>query len=372
VRLLRRHDAYVLRSFLAAFVVTLLLLTALVVVADLGERLDRMSRSGDRLRAAGESPALAVVEHYLTLLPFLWWRIVPLAALIAAAFSLTWLSRHNELAPIVLAGVSARRMVLPLLAAAVALASLQVVVRETLAPGWSRRHETLARLLNDRDKERLPEVPHFHDPTGARVSMASYLPRTRRMEDTLVHVRSDPTAEGRRVLYRYPSLGWDEARGRWVAEKGGVLSVLDPADPAGEERPIPSGEAAPIEAPPSLLELTFREGSALGLSSREIRELVDAYPARPRLRLLLHQQHTVPVSLFVLLLVGLPFCVRLARGSVVRRFLVLAAVVALFEFTGTVASDLGSRGELRPVVAAWLGNVVFGALGLVLFWGMET
>jgi lipopolysaccharide export LptBFGC system permease protein LptF len=263
-------------------------------------------------------------------------------------------------------------MVLPLLVAAGVLAVLQVVVRETLAPGWSRRHETLARLLNDRDKERLPEVPHFHDPTGARVSMASYLPRSRRMEDTLVHVRSDPTADGRRVLYRYPSLGWDEARGRWVAEKGGVRSVLDPADPAGEERPIPSGEAAPIEAPPSLLELTFRQGSALGLSSREIRELVDAYPARPRLRLLLHQQFTVPVSLFVLLLVGLPFCVRLARGSVVSRFLVCAAIVALYELVGTVASDLGSRGELRPVVAAWLGNVVFGALGVVLFASMET
>jgi lipopolysaccharide export system permease protein len=372
VKGLRRHDAYVLRSFLAAFAVTLLLLTVLVVIADLGERLDRMARSGKRLREAGESPPLAIVEHYATLVPFLWWRIVPLAALIGAAFSLTWLSRHNELAPIVLAGVSTRRMLLPVLVAACVLAAAQVVVRETLSPRLSRRHETLARLLNDRDKERLPEVPHFHDPTGARVSMASYLPRTRRMEDTLVHVRSDPTADGRRVLYRYPSLSWDADSRRWIAERGGVRSVLDAADPAGEERPIPSGEAAPIEAPPSLLELTFREGSALGLASTEIRELVEAYPARPRLRLLLHQQFTVPVSLFVLLLVGLPFCVRLAGGSVVRRFLLCAAVVALYELVGTVASDLGSRGELTPLVAAWLGNVVFGALGLVLFLGMET
>ena len=78
----RLHDGYVLRSYLGALGVTLLLLTALVVVADLGARLDRISRSEKVLRAAGETPIVAVLEYYATLLPFLWWRMLPIAALI--------------------------------------------------------------------------------------------------------------------------------------------------------------------------------------------------------------------------------------------------------------------------------------------------
>ena len=368
----RLHDGYVLRSYLGALVVTLLLLTALVVVADLGDRIDRISRSERVLRAAGETPLLAVLEYYATLLPFLWWRMLPLAALIGGTFALTWLSRHNELAPLVLAGVPTRRLVLPVLLAGVVLAATQVVVRETLAPSVSRRHETLARLLNGRASDRLTEVPHFHDPGGGRLSMGAYVPRSFRMEDAFVHLRADPAAGGKRGLYRYPSLVWDETRAEWVADRGGVLSVLDPADPAGEERALAAGSIAPLRAPPSLLELTFREGGALGLSSSEIRELVAAYPGRPRLRLLLHQQAAVPVSLVVLLLIGLPFSVQLAKGRTIRRFLACVATVALYQFTGTVATDLGARGELNPVVGAWLADVVFGALGLVLFAGMDT
>jgi lipopolysaccharide export LptBFGC system permease protein LptF len=368
----RRHDGYVLRSFLAAFLVVACLLTALVVVADLGDRLDRIDKAEKMIRSAGETPVLAVLEYYATLLPFLWWRLLPLAALIAGAFSLTWLSRHNELAPLVVAGVPSRRIVLPILLAGVALAGTQVLVRETLSPRMSRRHEVLSRLLANRPPDRLGEVKHFDDPSGARLSMAAYLPQSLRVEDAFVHVRSDPATGGRRTLYRYPTLVWSAGTKAWLAERGGERIVLDPARPAGETRAIPAGERAPIDAPPSLLELTFREGSALGLSSSEIRELVDAYPGRPRLRLLLHEQRAVPVSLLVLLLVGLPFGVQLSRGGVIRRFLLCASLVALYEFLGSVATDLGARGELNPVVAAWSTNVVFGALGLVLFAGMET
>jgi lipopolysaccharide export LptBFGC system permease protein LptF len=352
--------------------VTLLLLTALVVVADLGARLDRISRSEKVLRAAGETPLVAVLEYYATLLPFLWWRMLPIAALIGGSFALTWLSRHNELAPVVLAGVPTQRLVLPVLVAGVVLAATQVAVRETFAPSVSRRHETLGRLLNGRESDRLFEVAHFHDPGGGRLSMAAYLPRSFRMEDAFVHLRADAAAGGRRGLYRFPSLVWDAERKVWVADRGGVLSVLDPADPAGEERALPPGTVAPLEAPPSILELTFREGGALGLSSSEIRELVAAYPARHRLRLLLHQQGAVPVSLVVLLLIGLPFAVQLAKGRTMRRFLACVAIVALYQLTGTLAADLGARGELNPVVGAWLADVVFGALGIVLFAGMDT
>jgi lipopolysaccharide export system permease protein len=125
----RRHDGYVLRSFLSALGSALLFLTALVIVYDLAERLDRLPDAWKAIRSTGRSPAGALVEYYATLVPFLWLKILPVAVLLAAGLSVTWLARANELAPLVNAGVPSRRVLRPILLAGVLLVVFQWAAR---------------------------------------------------------------------------------------------------------------------------------------------------------------------------------------------------------------------------------------------------
>ena len=90
----RRHDGYVLASFLSALGSALLFLTALVVVYDLAERLDRLPDALRSLKERGRSPVGVMVEYYATLIPFLWMRILPVAVLLALVRSeLSWKER---------------------------------------------------------------------------------------------------------------------------------------------------------------------------------------------------------------------------------------------------------------------------------------
>jgi lipopolysaccharide export LptBFGC system permease protein LptF len=50
---------------------------------------------------------------------------------------------------------------------------------------------------------------------------------------------------------------------------------------------------------------------------------------------------------------------------------VLVLAGAYYVLDGVV-TDLGSRGALNPIVAAWASHVVFGALGIALLSGVET
>jgi lipopolysaccharide export system permease protein len=371
----RRHDGYVLRSFLSALGSALLFLTALVIVYDLAERLDRLPDAWKAIRASGRSPAGALVEYYATMVPFLWLKILPVAALLAAGLAVTWLARANELAPLVNAGVPSRRVLRPILLAGVLLVVVQWAARETLVPWLSRRHDDLQRVLGSRRAEKVDgfsEVPHLHDAGGGRLSAARYVPSERRIEEVWLTFAADPAASGAPTATRYPLLSWSEAERRWVAERGGERWVLDPTEAGASTRLLDASDPVPLKVDPSLLELTLRQSAAMGLSSAEIAELARGNPDKARFTVLLHQQRAASVATLVLLLIGLPLSWHLRRRGSFAAFGKGLAVVTLYFFTDTLAVDLGVRGALAPVVAAWFADVVFGALGITLLAGMET
>jgi lipopolysaccharide export system permease protein len=370
----RRHDGYVLRSFLAALGTALLFLTALVVVYDLAERLDRLPDALKALEARGRSPTGTLLEYYGALIPFLWLKILPIAVLLAAGLSVTWLARSNELAPLVTAGVPSRRVLWPILLAGVVLVVAQLAARESLVPWLSRRHDDLQRLLGSRRADRLDafnDVPHLHDTAGGRLSAARYLPNERRLESAWITFVSDPAAGGVRTAYRYPTLVWEEG-GRWRAERGGERWLLGRTDAGAVTRLLEPDDPVPLAVDPSLLELTLRQAAAMGLSSAEIATLARDNPDKARFTVLLHQQRASSVATLVLLLIGLPISWHLRRRGAFASFLKGLGVVSLYFFVDTIATDLGVRGTLAPVVAAWFANVVFGALGVTLLLGMET
>jgi|GEM_PF-1853113 len=370
----RRHDRYYVRQYLTSLCASLAFLSALVIVFDLADRIDDLPRAAKQILAAGRTPTGLLLEYYGTLLPFLWMKLIPFSALIAAGLVFTWLARANELSPIVTAGVPSIRLLAPILGVGVLLVVGMTVARETVVPGLSRRHDDLHRVFKRSGRgDRLTDVKHLFDRDGGRVSMAAYLPARRRMEGAWVTFRGQPTPAGPRdVAYQFPFLDWDDATGAWLAANGGTRCVLDPRESGADATALPAGARAPVAMRPSLLELTLRQGTALGFSSDEISTLADGYPDNPRFRLLLHQQWAAPVGTFVLLLLGLPMVYRLGRANVFRTFGATNGLVAAYYLADAVLTDMGSRGALNPVVAAWAAHVVFAALGTVLMSSVET
>ncbi len=371
--LLRRHDRYVLRSFLAALGTSILFLSSLVIIYDLADRIDKLPKRVDGLKAQGLTPAWVIAEYYATLLPFLWIRILPVAGVIAAGATFTWLARQNELVPLVTSGIPTRRIVLPVLLAATVVAGLQTLVREVWVPRLSRRHHDLHRMLSDDRPERLKDVQHITDAGGGRLSMAAYLPRSRRIEGAWITFPRDPSEGGRTVVLRYPLLRWDEPTSRWIADRGGERRVLEPREAGAVAAVLGPADPVPLALEPSLLELSLREGAALGFSSAEIAKLARVNPEKVRFTLLLHQQWASPFVGVVLLLLSLPLGIHLGRRvPFLPSFAKTVAVVALFFTVDSLVTDMGARGALNPIVAAWTATVVFGALGLVLVGSMET
>lgn len=366
----RRHDGYVLRAFLAAFGAVLLFFTLTLVLVDLAERMRFLTRNWERLQAEGHAPLAMLARFYATLIPFVWLRILPFAVPMAAAFALARLARHQELVPLVTAGVSTRRVVLPILLAGAGIAGLMVAARATVVPDLNREHQTLNRMLTKRQPNRVSQVPHVHDAQGGRLSAGAFLPIRQRLEDAWITFPGSSDSSGE--IQRYPELVWDAGEGAWFAPQGGLRIPLD-AQYGGRYRlPIEPGARAPLSSRFELLEILCDADNSLGLSFQQSAALVRAHPDNAGVVVRHHQQITLPLSTLILLGLTLPACVAFGRHSALRGMLVALGLGALYFAASQLLADVAGTGALNPVVLAWLPTVVFGSLALSLFAGMRS
>jgi lipopolysaccharide export system permease protein len=368
---LRRHDRYLLKAWWSSFGAVLLFFTIVVLVIDLSDRLTRLGRNWASLEEEGRNPLMLTLEFYGTLLPFLWMRILPFAAAMAGGLCLARMIRHNELVALLVGGVSKRRLARPFLLSGVLVAGLIFAVQEGVAPRLSRRHNELLRVLGKATPGRIPDVSHFHDPGGGRLSMAGYLPLERGMEAAQVTFRDETGAAT--AIYRYPLLLWDDDAERWLAPQGGLHVPLS-RDRTGMARvAIEAGSAAPLEASLPLVEISLTRRRTLGYSLAEMRELVRANPDTPRLVLEQHALFTQPLSAVVMLLLTLPFAfpVGRRRATTLGSLLVSGLIGSLYFAATYLTGSLASAGDLNPVVLAWLPSVVFAALGLAFYATMD-
>src|SRR5437764_8961061 len=72
--------------------------------------------------------------YYAVQITFIFDRLSEAIALLAAMFTIAWVQRNNELLPILSAGSSTRRVVLPVLLGACAMTLVNVANQEFLIP----------------------------------------------------------------------------------------------------------------------------------------------------------------------------------------------------------------------------------------------
>jgi lipopolysaccharide export system permease protein len=365
----RRHDRYLLAAFWSSLFGVVLFFTAVSVVLDLCERLARLLRNWGPLAEAGRRPGWLLLEFYGSLIPFIWLRIVPFCVPMAAAIALARLARRNELTPLVTAGVSARRVVLPLVLSGFVVAGLLVGIREAAAPQLGRLQMTLGRILTKGNPDRIREVPHFQDPGGARLSMDGYLPLVPGMEGAMI-TRPDPEG-GTREAFWYPRLEWDAAAARWNAPQGGIRFPLGAGESVVREE-LPPGSAAPLATGVTLLEISITNRATLALSLAESAALVEADPDDPGLLAMHAEQWTAPLTAVVLLLLALPFGFRLTGRGAWPGIGAAMGATGLYYGTHLLMRGMFGDGTANPALVAWAPTVLFASLGFALLLTMDT
>ncbi|MBD3162249.1 MAG: LPS export ABC transporter permease LptG [Candidatus Eisenbacteria bacterium] len=355
---MRRLDRYVLRDFLLYCLMGILLFVGIYLIVDVFEKIDKF--------VDNEAAVATVVRYYLWSLPTILIQVCPLALLLASILSLGQLRRFNELTAMQGAGVSPVRIALPLLIGALLISAAAYGVGELLVPGSYRAQQRIMKveIKGQEPEEFAGRLNIRYLGQGGNFYMVEYFDGA---TGSLRNVSVQELA-GKEILRRIDAAAGRFERDVWLFENGHLRMFRDSVETAirferfatSRLREIPSDFTQPKEDP-------FRMSMAdLARYAERVRE---SGGRDMKLRTDYHLRASFPLSNLIMVLLGASLSLRIVRGGNVAVGIGVTIFIGFAYYACLRAGQaLGYSGTIPPILAAWIGNLLFGALGSVFFW----
>jgi lipopolysaccharide export system permease protein len=359
-------DRQMIRGYFKSYIVCLTSLLSLYVVVDLFTNLDDFTSHSTSLWAS----LLRIITYYGYKVSQIFDRLCEAIVLLAAMFTVAWMQRNNEQVPLLSAGVSTRRIVLPVLLCAFIMLGLTVVNQELIIPRIADK------LALDRD-----------DPGGAK-----NLPVRGAFESNNIHIEGDQAVRADQKVKKFRCM---------IPETlGGTMIHLEAAEAHYVPGPGPRQGGwelvgtIPADADPIPGILDVKDTGRYFLHTREVDfEALTRNPnwfimastpqlyeelQRPEstrlasMAVLFHTRLTRPILGMVLVLLGLSVILRDQNRNVIISSGLCLVLCGVFFASCYACKMLGDNEYLNPTLAAWMPVLFFGPHALVLFDAVHT
>jgi lipopolysaccharide export system permease protein len=363
-------DRYIAKNFLIGYVIAFCVLIGLRVIIDLFVNLDEFAEHA----GLGTWAVIRNIVTFYGLNMTLYFRdIAGVITVVAATFSLGKMVRTNELVAMIASGVSAKRIVGPILLLAIFFAALAVADQELLIPSLSDK------LVRDKDevpgRESYP-VWFITDGNGSLVCAPQYEAETATFHRPIIITRRLTDRSGVwEVSGRITAdaATFDEKTGNWDLVNGLYVS----ADSAGEVKPMPFYRAPDLL--PRDIAIRRKIGYNALLSSRQLTALAAQKTKIKDMAQLLSQKHfriTDPLINLTMLMVSLPVLIcrdpRTMKSAVIISFALTSACFVTTFLCKMLATEIVFAGRVMPELWAWLPVFIFLPIAFVELDSLKT
>jgi len=354
---IRRLDRYVFTTFTRLFVLTLIAVAPLFMLGDLTDNID------DYLDRADVGMA-RVLEGYLYSFPQWFQWSLPIAALVAAVFTVSRMTANREVLAAKAGGVSFHRLFLPMLFVATAVTGIGFAVADYVP----RTNKVAMDLLGNRPILRLFRDDFAFRTEGGMLLSArrlsvtegrlSDLTFTRDIEDgSTLHIGATSAA--------FTDEGWlfRDGRMRRVFENGSETTF----------RFLQMRVPTLTETPEELM-LVERAADEMTLAEidRQVGIIQRSGGQANELRVEAAQRGAIPVATLVIILFAAPLATTSKRGGAAFGVGLALGSLILYIMLLNVWGALGAAGIVSPTMAAWIPNAIFLVLGLVFLIRVRT
>lgn len=367
-------ERYTLRTFLHPLVFCFVSFFTLWIIMDLLDNLKDFQES--------KSGVVRVITFYLGMIPFVYTQILPVALLLAVLYSLTRMSKANEIISMQGTGQSLFRVLRPIFVCSVYACMLNMAANYYWAPRAENHREAVVRGLSVHAADSIMAFGiMYHNPLTRRTWYVSTFPFSLRSGNERMHgvqIREED-AQGRpsRTIIA-PDAGWSprtgwrfydgKEEGKEMIYKDGNLTSIRPFPKGADGRSVL--EVAGIEETPwSLVSYALRP------DFMSVPELVSYLRAHPKaaddklapFRTHFWQRFALPWQAMALVLVAAPLGVTYSRRGSVGGIAGSVFIFFIYMFMNNLCLNLGKGGHLPTWLTVWLPHLLFGTLGFALF-----
>lgn len=354
--MLKKIDIYIIKKFLGAFLLSMLLIICVSVVIDISEKLDNFIDKNAPLKAI-------VFDYYLNFIPYFANLLTPLFAFISVIFFTSKMAYNTEIIAILAGGVSFARMLRPYFISAfiIALASF-------LLGGY---------VIPKANKTRL----EFEDKYVG--SLSSAVVRNIQMEivpGTVLYIErfeesknsgnnfSLERFEGKTLVSRTTgkSIEWTPNDSLWHIKNyltrtfDGIYENIEKGDVLDTVLNIYPYEffiTAPMAPQMTNAELRgyIRRQKERGMGNTNA--FKDEY----------YKRYSMPFVSIILMVIGVSLSSKKVRGGMGLQLGIGIALSAFYVLFSTVSSMFAVKGNMSVLLAVWLPNIVFFIVALILY-----
>jgi lipopolysaccharide export system permease protein len=359
-RFVRPLDRYVFVEWLKIFCSTAVGLPILLVIIDLTDHLPQYLQRN--------IPRADIALSYVYWMPQSMFMALPAAVLFATVFSIGNFTRHSEITAAKASGISFYRLTAPILVGALFATLLDIGIAEVVPITDARRNDLLQETKAQSGTQRY-NFPYASE--YGRVYKVQTLDVTAGTLDKLQIERKGKGADYPTVLISSAGARYAPQTG-WTLQKGEMHIVRDSA-PAMDisfgslrDRRMTEKPADLMAKPRSPQEMRFVE------LSRFIHSLERSGGDANLLRVERALKIAIPVTCLVIALFGAPLATSTQRGGTAYGIGLSLATTVTFLMLIQLTKAIGGKNLIAPDIAAWLPNMLFAVVGIVILARVKT
>jgi lipopolysaccharide export system permease protein len=355
-------DWYILKKFVVTFVFCMLLFTVMGVAVDVSEKTDDFSRTG-------LSAWQVFRQYYFGFIPFIWGLLFPIFVFIAVIFFTSRMAARSEIIAILASGTSYNRMLRPYLVGGVLFAVILYFGNRTVIPranalkGQFQTAYFKSENMNEGSQNGCFRCFYRRIDSNTFIGLKNYDTGTRSAATFFLEkVRGD------KVIYnlRAASMRWDTALRKWRLYGASERIV----DSMHERVRQIQDTAISISLKPD--ELRADEFLKERLTTPE---LVD-YIQREELRgteglntykVERYRRTATSYSVLLLTFIGVIIASHKSRGGSGTHLAMGIVIAAIFVVADRFSTAFSMKGNLSPLIAAWLPNLFFTIVAYFMY-----
>ena len=364
-------DRYIVKKFVFILVFASVAFVSIFIIIDLVERLsDYIDR---------DVPAIIIVSYYFYFVPYIIVLMLPIAILLASMFSIGELSKYGELTAMKASGLSINRILLPIFIFSLMISFVMVAFSETVVPDANqRRAEIKDQYIEGLPKRLATRVSNLYlqehlDSVVSNRESDMHSSQSRYSRRLFVgHYQSDSKVGKKISIQEYKDVfiinRIDAKSMRWTGHYWEAINAYKRTFKGQKEIAVQFDTLAlhQLSFTPDILTKVKKKPEEM--SYNELQNYIDAVANNggdpKRWFVDLYLKISFPFSNFIIVLFGAPLAAGKVRsGGAVGVALTLA--IAFFYFGAVkIGQSFGQNNTIDPLLAAWLGNIVFFISGI--------
>ncbi|MPQ47610.1 LptF/LptG family permease [Marinifilum sp. N1E240] len=353
---MRKLDLYIIRKFLGTFFFAIVLIISISVIFDFSEHIDEFIDK--------EAPLKAVLfDYYLNFIPYFANLFSALFTFIAVIFFTSKMAYDTEIIAILSSGISFRRMMFPYFLSALVIGVFSFMLSNYIIPPANQKRIDFTETYIKKQYRNKERNIHRQIEPGVFIYMQNW-----ETSSNTGYRFALEKFEGKELVSKLTSkyIRWNKENKRWTINDYFIRHY------DGEKEIFESGRKIDTTLNFGPKEFGRKKYLVEAMNYSELNNYIDQQTMRGdsninAYKIEKYKRMANPFSTFILTLIGASLASRKVRGGMGLHLGIGLLLSFSFILFMQISVVFATNGNMNPMLAVWLPNIVFTIIALYLY-----